>query len=168
MGGRMNDDALKDGFDDSVVVSVPVGSSSKGLYALVTDIKNLSNFYPGLEFRSNTDDPLKAGDIYYVRPRGTGRWIPYRIPALEENTRIAGKLVGEAPIFEAFRFDHEVVTADGRVFSREKVDYKLRHGIIGKIFNALFVKRMLNRQVLNAHLELKKASESRERRLAST
>ncbi len=84
---------------------------------------------------------------------------------LESNMRMAGELVERDSLFEALRYDHQLVLESGGMTSRERIEYKLRYGIAGRIIDLLFAKRLIRRLAASAHLKLKEKAE--ERRLKS-
>jgi ligand-binding SRPBCC domain-containing protein len=93
------------------------------------------------------------------RLRGTRRWTPHRITVLQPNVRMVGESIERDWFFEASRYDHRFLGDGGETLSREKVDYRLRYGIAGRVIDSLFVKRLIKRQLLSAHLRLKKWAE---------
>ncbi len=154
-----NNDAHSGIFDDFIIVSVAITSSPEVLYQLVTDIEHLSDFFPNIEFKRASDGPLKVGSIYYTRQKGSKTWVPYRILALEPNKRISAELVGNDPLFAALRYDHRFFIDGNHTVSQEKVEYTFRYGIVGRIINKLIGKRLMKKQILNAHLKLKEKAE---------
>lgn len=146
-------------FDGSVVVSVAVKSAPDRLYKLVTDIEHLSDFFPKMEFKRDSAGPLKAGSIYYARQKGTKHWVAYRVLALEAGARISAELAGKDRLFEALRYDHRFFVEGIETISHEKVEYKFRYGIAGRILNRTIGKRLIQKQVWEAHLRLKQTAE---------
>ncbi len=144
---------------NSVIVSVAIKSSPNQLYELVTDIEHLSDFFPQIEFKRSSDGPLEVGSVYYTRLKGAKKWVPYRVLALQPNARISAELIGEDQFFEVLRYDHRFFIEGADTVSYEKVEYKFRYGIIGRIFNRLVGKRLIRAQILNAHLRLKEKAE---------
>jgi ribosome-associated toxin RatA of RatAB toxin-antitoxin module len=154
-----DDDKLAGILDDSVVVSVAVKSSPDHLYELVTDIERLSDFFPQIEFKRGSEGPLEVGSIYYTRRKGTKNWVAYRVLILEPNARMSAELAGKDRLFEALRYDHRFFVDGSDTVSHEKVEYKFRYGIVGRIFNLMIGKRLVREQILNAHLRLKEKAE---------
>lgn len=139
---------------------VRVRSSPERLYHLATDIGNLSRFFPLLAFRPSAERPLNVGDTYFTRLRGTVRWTPHRITVLKPDLRMVGVAAERDWLFEALKYDHRFLGDGGETTSRERIDYRLRYGFVGRVLDSLFVKRLLKRQLLNAHLRLKKMVEN--------
>jgi len=150
---------LSEGFSDFVVASVSMKASPNQLFNFLTDIENLSEFFPKVEFKLDTADPLKVGSIYYTRQKGAKNWVAYRVLIFETDERMSAELIGKDPLFEALRYDHRFVIDGNNTISQEKVDYKFRYGILGRILNLIIGKRLVRKQVLNAHLSLKRKVE---------
>ncbi len=154
-----NNDAHSGIFEDFIIVSVAITSSPEVLYQLVTDIEHLSDFYPNIKFKRASDGPLTVGSIYYTRKKGSKTWVPYCILVLEPNKRISAELVGTDPLFAALRYDHRFFMDGDYTVSHEKVEYTFRYGIVGRIINKLIGKRLMKKQIFNAHLKLKEKAE---------
>ncbi|GMQ79011.1 MAG: hypothetical protein BMS9Abin02_1561 [Anaerolineae bacterium] len=152
-------DKLSEGFNDCVVLSVTIKSPPDRLYKFLTDIENLSEFFPQVEFKLGANGPLKVGSIYYTRQKGTKNWVAYQVLILEPNTRMSAELTGKDRLFKALRYDHKFIVDGGDTISHEKVDYKFRYGIVGRILNLIVGKRLVKKQVLDAHLRLKEKAE---------
>ena len=155
----ITNEKLSEGFSDFVVASVAVKSSPDQLYKFLTDIENLSQFFPQVEFKLDTKEPLKVGTVYHTRQKGTKNWSPYRVLILEPNARMSAELIGKDPLFAALRHDHRFVKDGSNTISHEKVDYKFRFGIVGRLLNLVIGKRLVRKQVLDAHLRLKQKVE---------
>jgi hypothetical protein len=151
-----------DGFDGCVSVSVFVRAAPERLYKLVTDIENLSALWPDYEFRRDGSGPLRAGGLYYSRQKGHSVWVPYSVKVLEPNRRVVGELVKGDRLFARLRYDHRFAVHDDGVLSQETVQYRLRYGILGRIADRLLVRRIIRKQVLDAHLRLKRKAEEDE------
>ncbi len=143
-------------------MSVFIRATPDVLYKLVSDIENLSAFWPDYEFRRDGAEPLKPGDLYYSRQKGHDQWVPYRIAILEPNQRPAGELVKGDRLFARLRYDHRFAAQDDATLSHETVEYKLRHGFLGRVADRFVVRRIIKQQVLNAHLMLKRSAEEDE------
>jgi ribosome-associated toxin RatA of RatAB toxin-antitoxin module len=148
-----------EGFHDFVVASVTIKSSPDQLYNFLTDIENLSQFFPQIEFKLVTEGPLKVGSIYHTRQKGAKNWSAYRVLILEINARMSAELTGKDLLFEALRYDHRFIVDGDYTISHERVDYKFRYGIVGQILNLIIGKRLVKKQVLDAHLKLKEKAE---------
>jgi len=151
---------LSEGFSDFVVASVAINSSPNQLYKFLTDFENLSEFFPRIEFRLGSGKTLEAGSLYYTRQKDTKNWSTYRVLILEPNVRMSAELNGKDPLFEALRYEHRFVVDGSRTISHEKIDYKFRYGIAGLILNRIIGKKLVRKQVLDAHLRLKEKAES--------
>ncbi len=150
---------LSEGFGDFVVASVAIKSSPEKLYKYLTDIKNLSQFFPQVEFKLDTIDPIKVGSTYYTRQKGTKNWSTYRVRKLEPNAIMSAELYGKDPVFEALRYENKFIVDGDKTVSYEKIDYKFRLGILGRLLNFIIGKKLVTKQVLNAHLKLKETAE---------
>ena len=155
----ITNDKVSKGFSDSVVLSVSIKSPPDPLYKFLTDIEGLSEFFPQLEFKLDTEGPLKVGSIYHTRQKGTENWSAYQVLILEPNARMSAELVGKDRLFNALRYDHRFIVDGSDTISHEKVDYKFRYGIVGRILNLIIGKRLVRKQVLSAHLKLKEKAE---------
>ncbi|MFV1997384.1 MAG: SRPBCC family protein [Acidiferrobacterales bacterium] len=156
----ITNEKLSEGFSDFVVASVAIKSSPSQLYEYLTDIENLSEFFPQIEFKFETGNTLKVGSIYYTRQKGTKNWSAYRVLILEPNARMSAELIGKDPVFEALRYEHRFVVDGNDTISYEKIDYKFRFGIVGRILNLIVGKKLVRKQVLDAHSRLKEKAES--------
>ncbi len=156
----VTDNKLSAGFDDCVVASVTIKSSPDQLYKFLTDIENLSAFFPQIEFKLDTEEPLKVGSIYHTRQKSAKKWSAYRVLILEPNTQMSAELIGKDMLFAALRYEHKFIVDGSNTISYEKVDYKFRYGLAGRILNLIIGKKLVKKQVLNAHLRLKEKAES--------
>ena len=147
------------GFNDCVVASVAIKSSPDQLYKFLTDIENLSEFFPQIEFKLVTEGPLKVGSIYHTRQKGAKKWSAYRVLVLEPNAQMSAELIGTDPLFQALRYEHRFIVDGSNTISHEKVDYTFRYGVIGRILNLIVGKKLVRKQVLDAHLKLKEKAE---------
>lgn len=157
---NISGEKLSEGFSDFIVASVAIKSSTDQLYQFLTDIENLSQFFPQIEFKLDTTGPLKVGSIYHTRQKDSKHWSAYRVLILEPGLRMSAELKGKDPLFQALRYDHRFVIDGSGAISHEKVDYTFRYGIIGRIVNFVIGKRLVKKQVLDAHLKLKEKAES--------
>ena len=153
-------DKLIEGFSDYVVLSVAIKTTPDIPYKYLTDIENLSDFFPQVEFKLDTEEPLKVGTIYHTRQKGSKDWSPYQVLILEQDARMSAELIGKDPLFEALRYDHRFIVDGSNTISHEKVDYKFRFGIAGRILNLIIGKKLVRKQVLDAHLKLKEKIEN--------
>jgi ligand-binding SRPBCC domain-containing protein len=78
---------------------------------------------------------------------------------LEPSARMSAELIGKDPLFAALRYDHRFVKDGSNTVSHEKVDYKFRFGIVGRLLNLVIGKKLVRKQVLDAHLRLKEKAE---------
>jgi len=147
------------GFGDSVTLSVSIKASPDRLYKFLTDIENLSDFFPQVEFKLGSEGPLKVGSIYHTRQKGKENWSDYRVLFLEPGARMSAELTGKDPLFAAMRYDHRFMVDGSETISHEKIDYKFRFGIVGRILNLIIGKRLVRKQVLDAHVRLKEKAE---------
>ncbi|MFV2001764.1 MAG: SRPBCC family protein [Paracoccaceae bacterium] len=147
-------------FSDQVVLSVSIKSSQEVLYNYLTDIENLTQFFPGIEFRVISEGPLAVGSVYHTRQKGAKNWSPYRVVALEKNRQMSAMLTGKDPLFAALRYDHTFIRQGDETVSHETVDYTFRFGFAGRILNAIIGKKLVKKQVLDAHRQLKATAES--------
>jgi len=152
-------DGPSEGFSDFVVASVSIKSPPDRLYEFLTDIENLSEFFPQVEFKLDSEGPLKVGSIYHTREKGTKNWAAYRVLILEPGARMSAELTGKDRLFKALRYDHRFIVDGSETISHEKVDYKFRYGIVGRILNLIVGKRLVRKQVMDAHLRLKEKAE---------
>jgi len=155
----ITNDKPSEGFNDCVVASVTIKSSPNQLYNFLTDIENLSEFFPQIEFKLITEGPLKVGSIYHTRQKGVKNWSPYQVLILEPNAQMSAELTGKDRLFEALRYTHRFIVDGHNTISHEKVDYKFRYGIIGRVLNLIIGKKLVRKQVLDAHLMLKEKAE---------
>ena len=153
-----DDDQPLEGFADCFEVAVTVKAPAAALYDRVTDIEGLSEFFPSVSFKLDSDEPLAVGSTYHTRQKGSKKWVQYRVVALETNTRMSGELVGKDPVFASLRYDHRFATEDGATVSTERVDYTFRYRLLGRVFNLLVGKRLVHKQVLDAHERLREAA----------
>ncbi len=155
----MTNEKLSEGFSDFVVASVSIKTSPEQLYEFLTDIENLSQFFPGIEFKLITEGPIKVGTVYHTRQKGAKNWSPYQVLILEPNARMSAELTGKDPLFKALRYDHRFVVDGSETISHEKIDYTFRFGILGSLLNLIIGKKLVKKQVLDAHLMLKEKAE---------
>jgi len=141
------------------MVSVAIQASPERLYRYLTDIENLSDFFPDMEFRRETEGRLKVGDCYLTRRKGSKGWTAYRVLSLEPNARMSAELVGKDWLFSALRYDHRFLADGEQTVSQERVDYTFRYGLPGRLLNRLIGRRLIGKQVLEAHLRLKEKAE---------
>jgi len=150
------------GFDGCISVSVFIRATPEKLYKLVTDVANLSAFWPDYEFRWDGSGALKPGALYFSRQKGHTEWVPYSVEVLEPNRRMVGELVKGDRLFARLRYDHRFAACDDGVLSQERVEYKLRYGVLGRVADRLLVRSIIRKQVLDAHLRLKRKAEEDE------
>jgi ribosome-associated toxin RatA of RatAB toxin-antitoxin module len=155
-------DAPLEGFAHFFEVAVAVPASRKRLYDLVTDIEGLSEFFPSVSFKLDSDAPLTVGSMYYTRQKGSKTWVPYRVLVLDPNARMSAELTGKDPLFEALRYDHRFVTEGSTTISRERVDYTFKYGYAGRVLNFVIGKRLVRKQVLDAHRRLREVAKREE------
>ena len=159
-GLHVGDCMPPEGFDGCVAVSVTIRATPEECFRLVTDIENLSDFWPGYEFRREGQGPLRPGARYYSRRKGQKKWTPYRIVELMPGRRMVGELDSSDGPFARLRYDHRFEMHDGQTRSKEQVSYKLRYGLLGKVLDRLVVRKILKKQLVRAHLRLKQRAES--------
>ncbi len=147
-----------DGFDDFFEVAVTVDAPRERLYDFVTDIEGLTRFFPSVSFRLDSPGPLAVGSTYLTRQKGSRKWVPYRVFALEPNERMSGELAGKDLLFEALRYDHRFEQDGDATVSIERVDYTFRYGLFGRFLNFVIGKRLVRKQVLDAHKRLREAA----------
>jgi len=147
-----------EGFADFFEVEVGVDASPERLYQLVTDIENLTQFFPSVSFKVDPDAPISVGSIYHTRQKGSKSWVPYRVLALDANARMSAELAGKDPLFESLRYDHQFLDDGGATLSRERVDYTFRYGLAGSVLNFVVGKRLVRKQVLDAHKRLRETA----------
>ena len=145
----------REGFADFFEVEVEVNASRERMYELVTDIENLTQFFPSVSFRVDPDSPISVGSIYHTRQKGSKSWVPYRVLALDVNARMSAELAGKDSLFESLRYDHHFLDDGGMTLSRERVDYTFRYGLAGSVLNFAIGKRLVRKQVLDAHKRLR-------------
>lgn len=150
-----NSDLPAEGFDDFVILWVSIKSPPGLLFDRLTDIKNLSDFFPQIEFKMITGGPVKPGSIYHTRQKGSKYWSAYRVLVVEPDARMSAELDGKDPLFTALRYDHKFVVDGDHTISHERVDYTFRFGAVGRLLNFLVGKRLVKKQVLDAHKALK-------------
>ena len=154
------DDRPMDGFDDFFEVSVSVEAPSERLYDLVTNIEGLTAFFPSVSFEFDSDAPLAVGSTYRTRQKGSKTWVPYRVLALDPNARMSAELIGKDPLFKSLRYDHRFVAEGSATISTERVDYTFRYGLAGRALNLAIGKRLVRKQVLDAHKRLREVATS--------
>ncbi|GMR02664.1 MAG: hypothetical protein BMS9Abin20_1009 [Acidimicrobiia bacterium] len=147
-----------EGFADFFEVAVAVHASREQLYDLVTDIEGLSKFFPSVSFKLDSDAPLAVGSTYQTRQRGSKTWVPYRVLELDPNARMSAELIGKDPLFKSLRYDHRFLTEGSATVSTERVDYTFRYGYAGRVLNFVIGKRLVRKQVLDAHKRLREAA----------
>ncbi len=147
-----------EGFADFFEVSVTVDASAERLYDLVTNIEGLSEFFPSVSFKLDSDTPLAVGSTYQTRQKGSKTWVPYRVLVLDPNARMSAELIGKDPLFESLRYDHRFIPEGSGTMSRERVDYTFRYGLAGRVLNFVIGKRLVRKQVLDAHKRLREAA----------
>ena len=79
--------------------------------------------------------------------------------AFKENERMHGRLVEPNFILKHLSYDHILLQSENGTISSEKVEYALRCGILGKFLNFILVKRIVKKQLQDAHLKLKEVCE---------
>jgi ribosome-associated toxin RatA of RatAB toxin-antitoxin module len=146
-----------DGFANFFEVAVSVNASPDQLYKRVTDIEGLSQFFPSVSFELDSTDPLAVGSVYRTRQKGSRRWVPYRVLALDSNRRMSAEMIGRDPVFESLRYDHRFAPDGSSTVSTERVDYTLRFGTLGRLLDVVIGKRLVRKQVLDAHRRLREA-----------
>jgi ribosome-associated toxin RatA of RatAB toxin-antitoxin module len=149
----------KEGFADFFEVSVSVDVPPKLLYDRVTDIEGLTEFFPSVSFKLDSDEPLAVGSTYQTRQKGSKKWVQYRVAALDKNERMSGELTGKDPVFKSLRYDHRFVVDGDATVSIERVDYTFRYRFVGKVLNLVIGKRLVKKQVLDAHKRLRAAAQ---------
>jgi ribosome-associated toxin RatA of RatAB toxin-antitoxin module len=137
---------------------VPVRASRERLYELVTDIEGLTEFFPSVSFKLDSDAPLAVGNTYHTRQKGSKTWVPYRVLALDTNTRMSAELIGKDPLFKRLRYDHRFEAQGDETLSIERVDYTFRYGLAGRVLNFVIGKRLVRKQVLDAHEKLREVA----------
>lgn len=147
-----------DGFDDFFEVEIPIEAPLARMYELVTNIEGLTEFFPGVSFKLESEAPFAVGSTYLTRSKGFKSWVPYRVLALDQDARMSAELVGKDPIFKHMRYDHRFLSRGGTNVSVERVDYTFRYGVVGKLLNVLVGKRMVRKQVLDAHEKLREVA----------
>jgi len=147
-----------EGFADFFEVAVSVEAPAATLYDRVIDIEGLSAFFPSVSFKLDSDEPLAVGSTYHTRQKGSKKWVQYRVVALDENARMSGELVGKDPVFASLRYDHRFTIEGDTTASSERVDYTFRYGMIGRLLNIVIGKRLVRKQVLDAHKRLREAA----------
>lgn len=125
----------------------------------MTDIENLSQFFPQIEFKLDTKKPIEVGSIYRTRQKGAKDWSTYRVLKLELNAIMSAELYGKDPVFDALRYEHRFIVEGDKTVSYEKIDYTFRFGILGRVLNFIIGKKLVKKQVLDAHLKLKETAE---------
>jgi ribosome-associated toxin RatA of RatAB toxin-antitoxin module len=152
------DNQPMEGFADFFEVAVVVSASAERLYGLVTNIEGLSEFFPSVSFKLDSDAPLAVGSTYRTRQKGSKTWVPYRVLVLDPNARMSAELVGKDPLFKSLRYDHRFVADGSATMSQERVDYTFRYGFAGRVLNFVIGKRLVRKQVLDAHQRLRDAA----------
>jgi len=147
-----------DGFADFFEVAIPIQASAKRMYELVTNIEGLTEFFPSISFKLDSDKPLTVGSTYQTRQKGYKSWVPYRVLALDANARMSAELIGKDPLFKRLRYDHRFETHGDTTTSIERVDYTFRFGLVGRILNVVIGKRLVRKQVLDAHKKLREVA----------
>jgi ribosome-associated toxin RatA of RatAB toxin-antitoxin module len=147
-----------EGFADFFEVAVSVEASAAALYDRVIDIEGLSEFFPSVSFKLDSEEPLAVGSTYHTRQKGSKKWVQYRVVALDENARMSGELVGKDPVFASLRYDHRFAIEGDNTVSTERVDYTFRYGTFGRLLNIVIGKRLVRKQVLDAHRRLREAA----------
>jgi len=135
-----------------------VDASPERLYQLVTDIENLTQFFPSVSFKVDPDAPISVGSIYHTLQKGSKSWVPYRVLALDKNARMSAELAGKDPLFQSLRYDHQFLDEGDTTLSRERVDYTFRYGFAGSVLNFVIGKRLVRKQVLDAHKRLRETA----------
>ena len=153
-----DDNQPSEGFAEFFEVAVSVEARAEALYDRVTDIEGLSEFFPSVSFKLDSDEPLAVGSTYHTRQKGSKKWVQYRVVALDTNTRMSGELVGEDAVFASLRYDHRFATEDGATVSTERVDYTFRYGLLGRLLNIVIGKRLVRKTVVDAHKRLREAA----------
>jgi ribosome-associated toxin RatA of RatAB toxin-antitoxin module len=148
------------GFADFFEVAIPIKASAERMYELVTNIEGLTEFFPSISFKLDSDEPLAVGSTYQTLQKGYKTWVPYRVLALETNARMSAELVGRDPLFKKLRYDHRFETQGDMATSIERVDYTFRYGFAGQILNFIIGKRLVRKQVLDAHKKLREVAGS--------
>jgi len=146
------------GFADFFEVAVPIQASKERMYELVTDIEGLTTFFPSISFKLDSDAPLAVGSTYQTRQKGSKTWVPYRVLALDPNARMSAELIGKDPLFKRLRYDHRFETEGDSTVSIERVDYTFRYGCAGRALNFVIGKRLVRKQVLDAHKKLREVA----------
>jgi len=153
-----NDRQPIDGFADFFEVEIPIDAPLERMYQLVTNIEGLTEFFPSISFKLDSSDPLAVGSTYQTRQKGSKTWVPYRVLALDEDARMSAELIGKDPLFEKLRYDHRFEAHADANISIERVDYTFRYGIVGQVLNFIIGKRLVRKQVLDAHKKLREVA----------
>jgi len=148
-----------DGFADYFEVEVSVPVSADRPDDLVTDIAGLTRFFPSVSFEFDSDEPLAVGSVYRTRQKGSKKWVPFRVLVLDKDARMSAELVGKDPIFGSLRYDHLFIAEGDATVSRERVDYTFRFRLVGRALNVIVGKRLVRKQVLDAHKRLCEAAQ---------
>jgi len=148
------------GFADFFEVAIPIQASAERMYELVTNIEGLTEFFPSISFKLDSDEPLAVGSTYQTRQKGSKTWVPYRVLALDANARMSAELIGKDPLFKQLRYDHRFLAEGDTTTSIERVDYTFRYGVAGRILNFVIGKRLVRKQVLDAHKKLREVAAS--------
>jgi ribosome-associated toxin RatA of RatAB toxin-antitoxin module len=154
-----DDGKPKEGFADFFEVAVSVDVPPELLYDRVTDIEGLTEFFPSVSFKLDSDEPLAVGSTYQTRQKGSKKWVTYRVLELDKNERMSAELAGKDPLFDSLRYDHRFVVEGDATVSTERVDYTFRYGFAGRVLNMVIGKRLVKKQVLDAHKRLRAAAQ---------
>lgn len=147
-----------EGFADFFEVEISIDAPLVRMYQLVTNIEGLTEFFPSISFKLDSTDPLVVGSTYQTRQKGSKTWVPYRVLALDQDARMSAELIGKDPLFKKLRYDHRFETRGGANVSIERIDYTFRYGIGGQILNFVIGKRLVRKQVLDAHKKLREVA----------
>lgn len=147
------------GSDHCLEFAVEISATPEDIFPYISDINNTDRFYPQFEFDLDTTEQFGIGSIYGSRLKGQQKWGVYKIIAFKENERMHGRLVEPNFILKHLSYDHILLQSENGTISSEKVEYALRCGILGKFLYFILVKRIVKKQLQDAHLKLKEVCE---------
>jgi ligand-binding SRPBCC domain-containing protein len=125
-----------------LVVAAPVSEA----FAFFADPRNLAKVMPPwLGFRLLRIDglPMRAGTTveYSVRALGGARRAAVRVAEFEDGVRFAD--VQERGPYRYWRHEHAFEDWHGGTLVRDRVEYELPFGVLGRIANTMLVARQL-------------------------
>src|SRR5471030_2347748 len=107
-----------------------------------------------------TSGLIELGETVTWRAKHFGVWqtLSSKITQFDYPNSFTDEMVSGA--FKRFKHQHLFYTADGQTMMKDVFDFESPYGILGKIANALFLKRYMENLLIQRNLVIKRTAES--------